>query len=457
MAVASLAMVSCQSGSNQSIDRTIYTEIPERPAGQTDVVGLTVPAIDTVKVGVIGIGSRGPGSVDRLANIPGALVVAVCDIYPERTEYASRLVTRQGHPAPTEYNGDKEVWKQICEREDIDLVYITTDWASHVPMAIYAMEHGKNAVVEVPATTSLEECWAMVDASERTRKHCMLLENCCYDFFELATLNMAQQGLLGEIVHVEGAYIHDLRAGFFGREDNVDEEKDYVRNWRLEHNAIHDGNPYPTHGLGPIAQALDINRGDKMDVLVSLSSNQVGLTEYAKNKYGEDSPEAQREYKLGDMNNTLIKTHNGKSILVQHDVTSPRPYNRKHCLSGTKGYIEKYPNEYIALEPNAHSFLSEEEFDAVMAEYEHPLSKEIGEVARKIGGHGGMDYIMDYRLIYCLNNGLPLDINVYDSALWSAIAPLSELSVENGSAPVAIPDFTRGAWDKEKGFKHAMK
>lgn len=437
----------------QQATKVIVTETPVRPEGQTDVIGLTVPAIDTVRIGVIGLGMRGPSAVDRLSYIDGVKIVALCDIYPERVEAASQIVTKKGQPAPASYSGSKEVWKELCERDDIDLVYIVTDWDNHVPMAVYAMEHGKNAAVEVPATTSLDECWLMVNTSEKTRKHCIMLENCCYDFFEMATLNMAQQGLLGELVHVEGAYIHDLRSLNFAGQN----EGGYNEMWRLNHNKTHDGNPYATHGLGPIAQALNIYRGDNMEYLVSLSSNQFGMTEFAKNKFGADSKEAKDEYKKGDMNTTLIKTTNGKSIMLQHDVTSPRPYNRKHSFSGTKGYIEKYPREGIALEPNAHSFVDEAKFKELMTQYEHPIVKEIGQRAKEVGGHGGMDFIMDYRLIYCLRNGLPLDMNVYDGALWSSIAPLTELSVENNSAPVAIPDFTRGGWKKENGFKHAMK
>lgn len=450
--VVAASTFSCGTGASSAANTQtiIQTDIPARPAGQEDVIGLTVAAMDTVRVGFIGLGMRGPGAVERFTNIEGVKIVALCDIRPEKAEAASKIVTDAGMAAPALYSGSEEAWKELCQREDIDLVYIATDWKRHVPMAVYALEQGKNAVVEVPATTSLDECWQMVNTAEKTRKHLMMLENCCYDFYEMATLNMAQQGLLGEVVHVEGAYIHDLRLL------NFDETTGYYDMWRLKHNQAHNGNPYPTHGLGPVAQVLNINRGDKMDYLVSLSSDEFGMREYAKQKFGDTSAYAKNNYALGDMNTTLIKTSKGKSIMIQHDVTSPRPYNRKHAISGTKGYIEKYPRPGIALEPNAHSFLAKEQYDSIMAVYEHPITKEIGEKARAVGGHGGMDFIMDYRLIYCLRNGLPLDMNVYDAAVWSSVAPLSELSVQNNSAPVAIPDFTRGAWSKEVGFKHAL-
>lgn len=460
-------LVSCGTVKNSEQASTkkvepIVLSAPERPAGQTDVIGLTAPKMDTVRVGFIGLGMRGPGAVERFTYLEGVKIVALCDIHPDRVEAAQKIVTDAGMLQPAGYSGSEDAWKQLCDRDDIDLVYICSDWKHHTPMALYAMEHGKHVACEVPITTTVEECWQLVDMSEKTRKHCMMLENCCYDFYEMATLNMAQKGVLGELVHAEGAYIHDLRSL------NFLEPKDGGYNdwWRLEYNAAHTGNPYATHGLGPVAQALNLGRGDRMEYLVSLSSDQFGMTAYAKEKYGEDSPEAKREYKMGDMNTTLIRTANGKSIMIQHDVTSPRPYNRKHALSGTKGYIEKYPRQGIALDPNAnlavkfdnlgaHGFLPKEQYDIMMKEYEHPITKEVGEKAKKVGGHGGMDFIMDYRLIYCLRNGLPLDMNVYDAADWSCWGELTELSLENSSAPVAFPDFTRGAWKKEQGFHHA--
>jgi len=279
----------------------------------------------------------------------------------------------------------------------------------------------------------------------------MMLENCCYDFFEMATLNMAQQGLLGEIVHVEGAYIHDLRSNNFADPD----KGGYQGMWRLKYNEKHTGNPYPTHGLGPVCQVLNIHRGDKMNYLVSMSTNQFGMTEYAGEKFGASSDYAQRKYEKGDMNTTLIRTEKGKTIMIQHDVTSPRPYDRIHKISGTKGFVQKYPVKGIALEPNAHKFLSDLAMDSVLLKYKHPIVKEVGEKAKKVGGHGGMDFIMDYRLIYCLQNGLPLDQDVYDAAEWSALVELSEISVRKGSVPVEIPDFTRGDWNKLQGLKFA--
>jgi predicted dehydrogenase len=426
----------------------ITTEIPARAAGQTDVIGLAVDPIPVVRVGFIGVGSRGAWAVERYTNLEGIEIKAICDMVQANLDRVQNTLAGAGLPKAEEYiSADGNAWKKLCERDDIDLVYICTDWENHAPMAVYAMEQGKHAAIEVPAALTLDQCWALVDTAERTRRHCMMLENCCYDFFEMATLNMAQNGVFGDLVHVEGAYIHDLRGSNF---------TSYYNNWRLKYNAAHTGDPYPTHGLGPVAQILDIHRGDKMNYLVSLSSDQKGMTAYAKERFGADSPEAAREYKLGDMNTTLIYTERGRSMMIQHDVTSPRPYNRLHTVSGTKGFAQKYPVESIALDPNAHSAMSPDELQAFLAKWEHPLTREIGEQARRVGGHGGMDFIMDYRLIYCLQNGLPLDMDVYDAAEWSCIVPLSELSVVNGSAPVEIPDFTRGAWNKVQGFRHAI-
>ena len=429
-------------------------EAPTRPEGQKDVLELRTEPIDTVRIGFIGLGQRGFSAIFRYTKVEGAKIVAICDIVPEYVENAQRRIYRAGKDKADEYTGEED-WKKICERDDIDLIYITTNWALHTPIATYAMEHGKHVAVEVPAALTIKECWDLVDTSERTQKHCMMLENCNYDFFEMATLNMAQQGLFGEIVHAEGAYIHDLR--WLNFSENNHNYKGYVNNWRLEQNANNNGNLYPTHGLGPVCHVMNIHRGDKMDYLVSMSTNQFGMTDYAKEKYGEDSPEAKREYKEGDMNTTLIRTHNGKTIMIQHDVTSPRPYNRLHTISGTKGFAKKYPIEGIALEPNAHHFLPKEKMDSLILAYKHPITKEYEEKARKVGGHGGMDFIMDSRLIYCLRNGLPLDQDVYDAAEWSSIIELSIQSVKNNSMPIQVPDFTRGAWKKLDGVKYYHK
>jgi len=440
-----LAMGACVAPERQSEEITfkaaeLFPE-PPRPEGQSDVIELRCDPIETVRVAFVGLGGRGKGAVRRYTFLEGVEIVALCDLVQENLDKSQEILEGAGLPRADVYSGPED-WKKVCEREDVDLVYVCTHWDLHTPIAVYAMEQGKHVASEVPIAISIDECWQLVNTAEKTRRHCMQLENCNYDFFELATLNMVRQGLLGEIVHAEGAYIHDLRAS------NFNEENGYWDMWRLRHNQKRDANLYPTHGFGPICHALNIHRGDKMEYLVSVASDQFGMTEYAKKKFGEDSDYAKREYARGDMNTTLIKTAKGKSIMIQHDVTSPRPYSRIHLLSGTKGFVQKWPIQGIALEPFAHNFMGEEEMQQVLSDYEHPITKEVGELARKVGGHGGMDFTMDYRLIHCLRNGLPLDQDVYDAAEWSCITELSEKSIANQGMPVKMPDFTRGAWKK---------
>lgn len=429
-------------------EESVSCAVPPRAEGQTDVLGLRCPALDTVRVAFIGLGNRGKEAVKRFTHLEGVRVVALCDLVKEYVDRSQETLVKAGLPAAAGYYASDKDWKKVCERPDVDLVYICTDWSTHTPMAVYAMRQGKHVAVEVPAALTVEECWQLVDAAEQTRRHCMMLENCCYDFFEMTTLNMAQKGLFGEIVHVEGAYIHDLRNNNFSPDF-------YHDMWRLKYNAAHTGNPYPTHGLGPVCQILNIHRGDRMEYLVSLSSDQFGLSEEAVRRFGAGSPQAEEEYRLGDMNTTLIRTARGKTIMIQHDVTSPRPYSRLHTVSGTRGFAQKYPVQGIALPPDTHRFLPAEQLRDTLAKYEHPITREVGEQARRVGGHGGMDFIMDYRLVYCLRNGLPLDQDVYDAAEWSVLVPLTEESVRRGGQPVPVPDFTRGAWDKLKGLKLA--
>lgn len=435
----------------------ISTAVPLRPAGVTDMVAYAAPALDTVRVGFIGLGMRGPDAVDRFAHIPGTKIVALCDIELDRAEKCQSILDRAGRPRAAIYGGEEEAWKALCDRPDIDLVYIATDWVHHAPMAKYAMERGKHAAVEVPAAMTLEEIWDLIDTSERTKRHCMMLENCVYDFFELNTLNMAQQGLFGEVLHVEGAYIHNLD----------DFWPMYWHNWRMDYNRRHRGDVYPTHGMGPACQLLDMHRGDRMTTLVAMDTKAVNGPAYIERSTGQ-RPEG---FANGDHTMTMIRTANGKTLHIQHDVMTPRPYSRMYQLTGTKGFANKYPTEGYAFVPeqiaadsvpdhenlNAHGFVTDEQRRALTATYQHPIIKEVGEVAKRVGGHGGMDYIMDYRLVYCLRNGLPLDMDVYDMAEWCCLAPLTALSIENGSAPVAVPDFTRGAWNKVKGYRHAYK
>lgn len=445
-AFAALMFASCCGG--QKIPTMIQTPTPERPAGQEDVLRLTADPLPVVRVAFIGLGMRGPGAVDRMTNIPGVEITALCDIDQHKVERCNQMLVERGFPKAKEFYGGEDVWREVTALPDVDLVYIATDWKTHATMGIQAMEDGKHVAIEVPAAMTMDEIWALINTSERTRKHCMQLENCVYDFFELTCLNMAQEGVFGEIIHGEGAYIHGLQP-FWG---------EYWNDWRMEYNRNHRGDVYPTHGLGPVCLAMNIHRGDKMNFLVSVDTRAIGNPAYLKERRGEEVT----DFRNGDHTMTMISTEKGHSILIEHDVTSPRPYNRMFQLSGTKGFANKYPTPGLAfdsgdLDPDAvadhedlsaHSFMPADAYRAMMEKYKHPVVRDIEDKAREVGGHGGMDFVMDYRLIYCLQHGLPLDMDVYDLAEWCCLIPLSEISLDNGSMPVEVPDFTRGAWNR---------
>ena len=416
-----------------------YANLMNTAPAAYNMCGYAAPKLPTVRVGIVGLGMRGPGAVDRLSYIEGVEIKALCDKDSTRVDKAQNILTKKGLPKAKSYSGE-EGWKALCESKDIDLVYVTTPWHLHTPISVYAMKNGKHAASEVPAAKTIDECWELVETSEKTRQHMMMLENCCYDFFELITLNMARNGMFGEIVHAEGAYIHDLSKDYLFDKDG------YADMWRLKENIQNNGSLYPTHGLGPIAQCMNINRGDKFDHLVSMSTNDFSLGAMANELAAKDeffNQFANKKYR-GNMNTTIIKSALGKTLMVQHDVSTPRPYSRIHLVSGTKGAAQKWPGpERIAL---GHSWMKSEEMKAIEEKYTPPIVKHIGEIAKNVGGHGGMDFIMDWRLIDCLRNGLPLDQNVYDAASWTAAGLLSEASVNNRSRTVDFPDFTRGGW-----------
>lgn len=432
----------------------ISVDVPERSAGQESVLGLRTEPLDTVRVGIVGLGMRGVSAVDRLTYVPDCRVTALCDIEMPRVERSARILENRGVPGARLFGGEADSWKQLCESEDVDLVYICTDWLTHTPIALYAMECGKHVAIEVPAANTLEEIWALINMSEKTRRHCMMLENCIYDFFEMSTLSMAQAGMFGEVIHVEGAYHHCLDP-FWG---------EYWNSWRLEYNKDHRGDVYPTHGIGPVCQVLGIHRGDRMKTLVSMDTKPFNGPKIYELKNGVPCP----DFRNADQTSTLIRTEKGKTMLIQHDVMTPRPYDRMYQVVGTDGYAGKYPVELYCLRENAglevgydvlgaEKIYSGEQLRALQKSCPNPLmNPEFVEVAKRVGGHGGMDFIMDYRLIYCLHNGLPLDMDVYDMAEWCCISDLSRLSLENGSMPVEVPDFTRGEWDKVDGYSYSF-
>ena len=371
--------------------------------------------LPTVRIGFVGLGNRGMATLRRYLVIDGVEIVALCDSHRDHLYDAAALLVGDDRHFPALLD-TTDGWRQLCERDDVDLIYICTDWLTHTPMACYAMEQGKHVAIEVPAATTVEECWQLVDTAERTRRHCFMLENCCYDTFHQATLTMAQQGLLGTLTHLEGAYIHDLRDKY---------DADGPKGWMARLCGQHKGNPYPTHGIGPVCQLLDIHRGDRLDYLVSLTP-------------ATDVPHDVC------VNNTLIRTVNGKSILLQYDVTTPRPYSRMQTVCGTRGFVQKYPKCCIMFDGKEP--VMDDAVEAIVSQYTQPHIAAIQEEGYRLGVPNIMNYTMDRRLIECLRQGLPLDIDVYDAAEWSCIAELSEQSALQGGVPVKIPDFTRGRW-----------
>lgn len=442
---------------------TIVVETPERPANQQSALGLTAAPIENVRVAFIGLGMRGPSAVERWVHIPGIQVVALCDYEESRAEACQKILRNAGLMPAAVYSGEKG-YEAVCRRKDIDLVYIATDWDHHFPIAKMALENGIHAAIEVPSAMNLEQCWTLINLSEQTRKHCFILENCCYDWFEMNTLHMVQNGVFGEIIRAQGAYIHNLDPYWDYYWKAGDNDK---LGWRMRYNMENRGDLYATHGLGPVAQALNIHRGDRMKLLVAMDTKAVHGPEWVEQKTGQRPA----VYRSGDATTTLVRTENGKVIEIQHNVMSPQPYNRLYQLTGTKGFANKYPIEGYALsseqlkaagtQPNVddlsgHEFIPKAEAQALEKKYYSPILARYGKDAKEIGGHGGMDFVMDSRLVYCLQNGLPLDMDVYDMAEWCCIGELGALSMDNNCASVTFPDFTRGHWNDVNGYRHAF-
>ncbi len=408
-------------------------------APASTVINMPFPQA-SARMGLVGTGGRG---TELLKNFLGAdtEVLAICDLVASKAEHAKSLVTQAGQKAPELYTQGDHAYEQLVAREDLDLVVIATPWQWHTPMAVAAMRHGKHVAVEVPAATTIEECWQLVDTSEQTRRHCLMLENCCYGENETIILNMVRAGLFGDLLYGEAAYLHDLRSELFS---NAGEGL-----WRRTVHTKRNGNVYPTHGLGPVANYMGINRGDRFDYLVSMSTPARGLADYRAAHVPQGDPKWQEHYIQGDLNTSLIKTANGLTVNLQHDVSNPHPYSRMNTIAGTKGIFKDYPPRiYFDGQPGKEEYGS---LNPYKERFEHPLWKKQGEIARKIGGHGGMDFIECYRLVESIRHGLIPDIDVYDAVTWSAPAPLSEQSVAQGSAPVKFPDFTRGRWKERKG------
>jgi predicted dehydrogenase len=408
---------------------------PPRNLGTAPDAFFRTPPMETVRIGFVGVGGMGGAHVRNFIRIEGVEIKAICDINAPRAEEVASWVTEAGGPAPTLYTRGEHDYERLCQEEDLDLVFTATPWRWHVPVCVAAMENGKHAATEVPAAYTVEDCWKLVETAEAQQKHCVMMENCNYDRPEMMVFHLAKLGLMGEILHAECGYLHDLRAIKFSETGEG--------MWRREHSKDRNGNLYPTHGLGPVANVMDINRGDQFAYLVSMSSPSRGLQEWAIDNYPQGHPKRSETYVLGDVNVSMIKTHQGRTIYVSHDTNLPRPYSRIHMVQGTQGIFQGYPHRvHIEGMSPGHRW---QEWTELLAEYDHPLWKDLEEMSQG-AGHGGMDYIEDYRLVKCLREGLPTDMNVYDAAALSVVGPLSEWSVANGSRPVDFPDFTRGKW-----------
>jgi predicted dehydrogenase len=411
-------------------------------AGTASMIGVPFTPTQTVRFGVIGTGGRGTSMIEEMIALENAEIRAVCDVNRDAALTAVGKIEKAGKKAPEAYTKGDHDFENLAGRDDLDFIYVATPWDWHVPMALAALKAQKHVGVEVPAATTLDDCWTLVNASEKARRHCLIMENCCYGENELLVLNLVKAGLLGDLVHGEAAYIHDLR------EELLSSHGEGL--WRRFPHTRQNGNLYPTHGLGPVANYMGINRGDRFDYLVSVSSLQAGLEQYRDAHFPPDDPKRKEKYVEGDMNTSVIRTALGRTIVLQHDVVNARPYDRINLISGTKGIFRDYPPRiYLDGQAGGEAFTS---IDSFKAKYEHPLWQTSGDLARKLGGHGGMDFLMLYRLVECFRQGIPPDIDVYDAAAWSAPAPLSQASVANGSAPAKFPDFTRGRWSEKRGW-----
>ncbi|MCF8405828.1 MAG: Gfo/Idh/MocA family oxidoreductase [Bacteroidales bacterium] len=427
---------STQAGLGIALGGAAITSFADSPLPAIPYYPFKGKKLDVVRIGMVGVGGMGTSHFRNFLKIKGCEVVAVCDILESRVERAQMLAVEAGFKKPEGYSNGEYDFKRLCARDDLDLIFTATPWKWHVPVCIEAMNNGKHAATEVPAALTIEQCWQLIEISERTGKHCIMMENCNYDREEMMILNMVKKGLLGEPLHARCGYLHDLRAV----KHDMNGEGLWRRDWSMKRN----GDLYPTHGLGPVAQCLDINRGNYFDYLVSFSTKSRGLSLFAIEEFGHESPQANEKFVLGDVVSTLIKTKRGETILVTHDTSSPRPYSRDILVQGTKGIARKYPVPRIHIEGRSEGH-GWEDFSEYKKEFYHPLWAQMEEEAQG-AGHGGMDYLEDFRLVNALKNGLEPDMDVYDAAVLSAVTELSEKSIARGSWPIQFPDFTRGMW-----------
>lgn len=397
------------------------------------------PGDRPLRLGFVGVGDRGSYHLDVCLGM-NVEVKAICDANPLFLHRAKRWIQEAGKPAPAMYSG-KNDFLRLCEREDLDLVVTATPWQYHAPVCLAAMRNAKHAATEVPAGITVDECWDLVETSEKTGKHTVMLEQANYSKDGLMVLNMVQRGVFGEMLHATGGYVHDLRMVKFDPEREP---------WRLQHSIDRNGNNYPTHPMGLIAWWLDINRGDRFDYLVSMSSRGVMLQDYAARYYGERNPYSNVRIAQGDCSTTLLHTVDGKTVTLYHDTNTPHPQTAEWRVQGTRGVY--YGNSRkVYIEGRTKTEHAWEDAANYAAEFAHPVWKGVDSTKFKSArGHGGGDttQFMWSRLLDQLRHGKEPDQNVYDAVTWSVISPLTERSVAVKSSPVDFPDFTRGRWSK---------
>ena len=412
-------------------------------AGAAGIARSLGAAEEPVRIGLVGVGNRGTGLVKILLDVPGVEIPAICDINEGHLQNAQAMVEKAGHKRPEGYSGGPEDYRRLVAREDLDAVITATPWELHTPVAVAAMKAGKYAATEVPAAITVEQCWELVNTSEQTGMPCMLLENDCFGRGALMALNLVEQGVLGEVIHCEGGYDHDLRAGLL---------RNGELSWRGMHALRRNANLYPTHPIGPIAWWTGINRGDRFTYLTSMSSKSRGLSHYAAKHFGPDNIYAKRQFADGDVNTSLIMTEKGVTVTLNHDTQLPRPYSDSgdtkiplmvQRLQGTEGiFFGSLEKIYIDGRSPEHKW---EDTGPYYEQYDHFVWKALGEAARS-SSHGGEDYVELHQFVRAVRNKIQTPVDVYDAATWSVIVPLSEQSVASRSAAVEFPDFTRGKW-----------
>ena len=410
----------------------------------------------TLRVGYIGLGNRGWASLKRLAQMKNVEIRAIGDCYEYPIRRAQESLKQYGCAPAAEYFASKEVWKDLCQRDDLDYIYVGTPPYCHAEMAAFAMECGKHVGTEVPIAQTLTDCWKLVETSERTRRHCVMLENCVYDFFEALTTDMAIKGVFGEIVHGQGAYNH-FGGDWMFKEPMPPLSKESAPYYGIIL-AMGQGNRYPTHGFGPVCKAMRIHSGDRIDYLTSMETRDFKTAQRMNDLAATGNPYFApfKDKKFcANYNTSLLHTQNGKTITVEYNTKNPRPYSRLHTLVGEKGFAQKYPVETICYESGVP--INEAQLAEVKEKNAPELIRHIGETSKRFGGHGGMDFTIDWRVVDCLRNGLSMDINVYDSVLWSSLTPLSEWSVLNRSNSIDVPDFTGGIWETNPPIDFSLR